>query len=38
MINDDQLNTLAISLGLVMMALIVIYHAISSSVGKSVKT
>ncbi|CCE89412.1 olichyl-diphosphooligosaccharide--protein glycotransferase OST4 TDEL_0A00800 [Torulaspora delbrueckii] len=37
MINDNQLNTLVISLGLVMMTLIVVYHAISSTVGKKAK-
>ncbi|AQZ14582.1 OST4 (YDL232W) [Zygosaccharomyces parabailii] len=38
MINDDQLNTLTITCGMCMMTLIVVYHAISSTVTGSQKT
>ncbi|GAV48145.1 hypothetical protein ZYGR_0I04420 [Zygosaccharomyces rouxii] len=37
MINDDQLNTLTISCGLIMITLIVVYHAISSTVAGNEK-
>ncbi|GAV53159.1 hypothetical protein ZYGR_0AI04410 [Zygosaccharomyces rouxii] len=37
MINDEQLNTLTISCGLIMITLIVVYHAISSTVAGNEK-
>ncbi|CAI4057019.1 hypothetical protein SKDZ_04G0140 [Saccharomyces kudriavzevii ZP591] len=33
MISDEQLNTLAITFGIVMMTLIVIYHAVGSTMS-----
>ncbi|CAI1885403.1 hypothetical protein SEUBUCD646_0D00250 [Saccharomyces eubayanus] len=33
MISDEQLNTLAITFGVLMMTLIVIYHAIDSTMS-----
>ncbi|SCU96355.1 LAME_0F15973g1_1 [Lachancea meyersii CBS 8951] len=35
MITDEQLNTLAISFGVIMVTLIVVYHAILSSTTRS---
>lgn len=37
MIDDDQLNTLTISCGIIMITLIVVYHAISSTVAGNKK-
>nr|6XCR_A Chain A, Oligosaccharyltransferase [Saccharomyces cerevisiae YJM789] len=33
MISDEQLNSLAITFGIVMMTLIVIYHAVDSTMS-----
>nr|8AGB_B Chain B, Dolichyl-diphosphooligosaccharide--protein glycosyltransferase subunit OST4 [Saccharomyces cerevisiae]8AGC_B Chain B, OST4 isoform 1 [Saccharomyces cerevisiae]8AGE_B Chain B, OST4 isoform 1 [Saccharomyces cerevisiae] len=38
MISDEQLNSLAITFGIVMMTLIVIYHAVDSTMSPKNRT